>query len=569
MKRFTRTHLVLLFGSICCLVVACGEARDPVGSGVTQEIGPSGGTIELGAGLATLQVPTGALDKTVEITVTPLDDSELPNGGVPGTAVELSPAGLTFKKPVKLTLAYETSKLPAADTSWLRMVQVLGGGKVGPTLFSVHDAGATTLASMVVKAGKYSLADLKTAAAVMTHTKKKIKDVDVLFVVDNSNSMAHEQQNLAKNFPKFISKLDQAKLNYRVGVISTDLGAGTYHLPSCETTGGDGGKLHNKPLIAGCQPPKDPWIAKTGGVSNVPGGDVSAAFSCIAQLGTGGCGFEQTLEASRKALDPALKVNPGFLRSKSALALVYITDEDDCSAKDSKLYDPSQQGLADPLGPLTSFRCFDFGVSCSCQGKSTCDRTVQGPRTNCVPAKGPYLHQVEDYVSFLKKLRPGGEVIVSAITGPADKVEVGLDGSNPTLKPSCQTSAGLAVPAVRIASLVKSFGKRGSLTSICSTDFSPALSKVGDLVATQTNLSWCLPYDPADTNPLTAALDADCVVVGSQAGKLGACTPGSKVPCYSLTESKTCGKSKTLMEISNVTPAKLGDEVYAICMVLP
>lgn len=567
MKRYP--HLVVLLASMSCLVMACGDSRDPVGSGVTREIGPSGGTIELGAGLGTLQVPTGALETTVAIRITPLDDSELPTGGVSGTAVELGPAGLAFKKPVKLTLAYDPANLSGKDTTWLRTVQVIGGGKVGPTLFTTHDAGATTLASMVVKAGKYSLADLKTASAVMTYTKKKIKDVDVLFVVDNSNSMQQEQQNLAKNFPKFISKLEKAKLDYRVGVVSTDLGAGNYALPSCETAGGDGGKLQSKAKVAGCQPPKDAWIASTGGVSNVPGGDVSGAFSCIARLGTGGCGFEQTLEASRKALDPALKVNPGFLRSKSALALVYITDEDDCSAKNSKLYDPSQQGLSDPLGPLTSFRCFDFGVTCTCKGKGTCDRTVSGPRTNCVPAKGSHLHEVEDYVSFLKKLRPGGEVIVSAITGPSDKVEVGLDGSNPTLKPSCQTSAGVAVPAVRLASLVKSFGKRGSLTNICSNDFSPALSKLGDLVATQTHLSWCLPYDPADTNPLTTKLEADCVVIGSKAGKLEACKPGSKAPCYSVNESKTCGKSKSLVEISNITPTQLGDEVFAVCLVLP
>ena len=79
-----RLILAILIGS---LALGCGDGRDPVGAGVTQEIGPSGGTLELGAGLGTLQVPTGALEKTVQIRVTPLDDRELPAGGVPGTAV--------------------------------------------------------------------------------------------------------------------------------------------------------------------------------------------------------------------------------------------------------------------------------------------------------------------------------------------------------------------------------------------------------------------------------------------------------------------------------------------------
>ncbi len=561
-----RLILALLIGS---MTLGCGDGRDPVGAGVTLEIGPSGGTLELGAGLGTLQVPTGALDRSVQIRVTPLDDSALPTGGVPGTAVEVGPAGLAFKKPVKLTLAYDRAHLAGKDATWLRTVQVLDGKKVGPTLMSAHDAKAATLASMVVQAGKYALADLKTASAVMTHTKKKITDVDVLFVVDNSGSMIHEQKNLAQNFPKFITKLEQAKLNYRVGVISTDLGAGSYKLPSCEVPGGDGGKLQNTARKAGCTPPKDPWISRNKGVTNVPGGDVSAAFSCIAELGAAGCGFEQPLEATRRGLDPAVNANPGFLRKKSALALVYISDEDDCSARGAALYDPSQQGLSDPLGPLTSFRCFEFGVTCTCPGQAACDRKTMGPRTNCVPAKNKLMHSVSDYVGFLKKLRPGGEIIVSAITGPADKVEVHATGTYPMLKPSCKSPMGQAVPAVRLASLVKSFGKRGSLTSICSADFSPALSKLGDLVATRTNLSWCLPYDPADTNPLTKALEPDCVVIGSKAGKLKACKPGFKQPCYAVADSKTCGKSSTVMNISNITPAALGDEVYAVCLVTP
>ena len=356
------------------------------------------------------------------------------------------------------------------------------------------------------------------------------KDVDILFVIDNSNSMEHEQKNLKANFPKLIDALRSPKLggkipNVHIGVVSTDLGAGNYNLPSCETTGGDQGKLQNKPQIAGCTPPSNAWISYNEGKTNVPGakGDpvnvVKTAYQCIAEIGLQGCGFEQTLLASKRALDPTANVNPGFLRNDpknnkdALLAVIYITDEDDCSAVNAQLFDPSQQGLTDPLGPLTSFRCFEFGVSCKCSGGGKCDRTTMGQRQNCVPG-GKYLHKVENFISFFKNLKrtidnkPNPKrVIMAAIAGPTDRVEVGMDGSNPSLKPSCQTAQGFAVPGIRLKAVVHEFAKELSAqeiadiqskktntpywvdklgkwreenySTICSSDFSPALKRIG------------------------------------------------------------------------------------------
>ena len=362
-----------------------------------------------------------------------------------------------------------------------------------------------------------------------TVTLEQDKQVDVLFVVDNSNSMEHEQKNLKNNFYKFIDAIRTSKLNNKIpnvqiGIVSTDLGAGNYNLPSCESAGGDQGKLWNKPQSAGCTGPTDKYISYKDGKTNVPGSNpdavarVKQAFQCISEIGLQGCGFEQTMQAARKALDPTLNVNPGFLRKDAMLAVIFISDEDDCSAANSQLYDPSQQGLTDPLGPLSSFRCFEFGVQCQCKGSGKCDRTTAGPRINCVPG-GKYLHQVSNFISFFKALKktPGGQphpqrVIMSAIVGPTNKVEVGLDGSNPVLKPSCQTSAGFAVPAIRLKYLVHAFAREltaaeiaaiknktkniphwidangkyrtENTSSICSSDFSSALMRFGeDIVA--------------------------------------------------------------------------------------
>ena len=309
------------------------------------------------------------------------------------------------------------------------------------------------------------------------------KDVDLLFVIDNSGSMEQEQEILRQQFPKLIDALRSDKLNGQIpnvhlGVVSSDLGAGNYSLPSCEVTGGDGGKLQNTPRLAGCKAPKDPWISYVEGITNIDGcsGDavecVKSAFGCIAQLGIQGCGFEAQLESARRALDPKLNINPGFIRENAFLAVVFITDEDDCSARNPQLFDPQQQGLTDPLGPLTSFRCFEFGIQCDIN-----DRNKVGPRANCVPAFD-WLYKVDDYIAFFTSLKPTKDrIIMAAIAGPLEPVVVGKDGPNPVLKPSCQTADGFAVPAIRINKVINEFD--GQLTSVCTNDFGPALVALG------------------------------------------------------------------------------------------
>ena len=375
-------------------------------------------------------------------------------------------------------------------------------------------------------------------------------EVDILFVIDNSNSMGQEQANLARNFSKFIDALRTSKLgsdgsgkpctaqdssgckipDVHIGVVSTDLGAGSYGLPSCEVSGGDGGKLLAKPRIAGCTPPAQPFIRYVQGVTNIQGGandpiqQVKEAFQCIAEIGTGGCGFEHTLEAARRALDGCgadanndklgdCKLNPGFVRRDAMLAIVFITDEDDCSAQKPQLFDPQQTDLTDPLGPLTSYRCFEFGVQCDIN-----DRSKPGPRKDCKPAFD-WLYKVDDYVQFFKSLkRDEGRVIVSAIAGPTDKVEVGLDAQNPVLRPSCQTIDGHAVPALRIKGVVD--GLDGQLFPICTNDFGPALKGIADKIVSNINL--CL-----DRPPLSPRGGLVC----SAGARIGTDLSGAPVTC--------------------------------------
>ena len=77
---------------------------------------------------------------------------------------------------------------------------------------------------------------------------------------------------------------------------------------------------------------------------------LSSVFSCLAKaVGVAGCGFEHQLQAVRVALNPQQigcdaqgknctdvnMANVGFVRKEAYLAIVLVTDEDDCSAEPS------------------------------------------------------------------------------------------------------------------------------------------------------------------------------------------------------------------------------------------
>jgi hypothetical protein len=190
-----------------------------------------------------------------------------------------------------------------------------------------------------------------------------IRDIDILFMVDNSPSMEQEQANLGRNFPAFIdelSKIPGGLPNVHIGVVSSDLGAGPSPLMGgCPTVGGDRGILQAK---AGCGlNPNELFIkSEPNGTANPTvnfQGGLSKVFSCMATLGTTGCGYEHQLQSTRVALyETVTPQNKGFLRENAYLALVLITDEDDCSADintDLFANDTPWGGTSSPISPPT------------------------------------------------------------------------------------------------------------------------------------------------------------------------------------------------------------------------
>ncbi|MBL9100018.1 MAG: VWA domain-containing protein [Myxococcales bacterium] len=233
------------------------------------------------------------------------------------------------------------------------------------------------------------------------------KDVDILFVIDNSGSMAEEQERVAANFKAFIDVLEapDVQANYRIGITTTDVGN-----PRCSNTTPENGSLvlqscldrvangefvtadgdfstacTNNCSLSGADltvaesgieqdasMAKRKWIEKINTVSNVRGTDSMVdAFKCFGPQGITGCGFESHLEAMYKALaaasDKNAKNNYGFLRAQAILSIVFITDEVDCSFnpthKDIFINNKTFWWSPDDPAPTSSL-CWDAGVAC-------------------------------------------------------------------------------------------------------------------------------------------------------------------------------------------------------------
>lgn len=175
----------------------------------------------------------------------------------------------------------------------------------------------------------------------------RVSNVDFLFVVDDSGSMAEEQANLAHNFEALAGLFATGlggRANVRVAVTDTDLQRadrrGAFVTP-------------DDPDCAGV--PSVLSLGVGSALEGAPEAEVSRALRCLTTLGTRGSNREKGLEAMRLALscdgpnaarfgaccvpgddgrpvyDRNCTASPDFLRPDATLVVVFLTDEDDCS----------------------------------------------------------------------------------------------------------------------------------------------------------------------------------------------------------------------------------------------
>ena len=333
-----------------------------------------------------------------------------------------------------------------------------------------------------------------------------IDQLDLLLVIDNSMTMMEEQSALAQAhaLPRLLERLASGNWDVNpapdfhpvpdlhVAVVSTDLGLeGISDIERCPGLGDDG------LFLSACS--NDSPFATTSEAGSISALAMDAV--CRSQVGVDGCTFEQPLEAALRALAPAPDghgddANQGFLREKSLLVVLLLTDEEDCSMQDTRIITPPV--YLDQGDPLLS----------------------QGLNVRCNLNRDA-LFPSRRYIDGLKALRPGGadRTMFFAIAGVPTELVSGeafdavayedddererfyaslldaparteaiddrgtLAPEDDVIRPVCQSELGMALPARRLVEVARGFGMNGLVQSICERDLSRPIENILAIIA--------------------------------------------------------------------------------------
>ncbi len=240
--------------------------------------------------------------------------------------------------------------------------------------------------------------------------------------------------------------------------------------------------------------------------------DLAFQASCLADLGIDGCGFEQQLQAAAKGLihpDNNPDSDKTFYRDNFLLAVLIVTDEEDCSIEDGDLFKSD-----DLLGNHDPHR-----MNVACGGEN---------------AKFLYTPKYfKDW--FVKYKKNDFSTVFAAIVGVPPSVgdDNTCEGRGPELKDCLERSemeeveiteidsndnefiayraactredngtlVTKARPGKRYVELAQEFGNFSYVSSICNADWSPAMSEIASLIAKQLQ-GTCYPksleWDPEE-----------------------------------------------------------------------
>jgi len=418
----------------------------------------------------------------------------------------------------------------------------LGELTTGDSTGDDTDAPATTTAIDVMTSeptgGETGEPTGETGDETTTGGPGMVEGVDILFVIDNSGSMAAHQQRMSTAIPALVAPLSAAGLDLRIAVTTTDAGNprcptesfkpenGALQARSCRQGVAEGEWLFGEEdFSASCldncphetitfaptateadpQPAVRPWIEWSDGAGNV---DVplNEALACVLPQGVVGCGFESPLEGMYLALsrtqdpgDPAF----GFLRTNADLLVVIVSDESDCSSVPAaaEIFTSNKVYWNDPEDPApTSALCWNAGMQCT-GGPGTYDDCVAADHDLLgMVTEDPtqaVMHPVSRYQGVLSTILAGkqqagskAKVHVAAIAG----VPVGYPGNplvfadgdadeqaNFGVGPGCASADAFAVPPGRIREVVEQTAPLGpGLFSICAPSFDSSLASLAD-----------------------------------------------------------------------------------------
>lgn len=388
--------------------------------------------------------------------------------------------------------------------------------------------------------------------------------VDILLVVDNSDTMSEEQASFATEIYALISELRNptdggaAVTNIRLATVTTDLGlqAGennvidSTEIEYCGGLGDNGllGDVESTSVIlkdnriiceaSGAQCPSD-WSCENG-YCKAPfqGSAVDCNFTtgnswiettsaepdllfaekaaCLAVRGTGGCTVEQQLESMLRALYN----NPDFLSSSHMLAVVILSDEEDCSIEDSELFNTAEWSteetrqiacnfpeannnyLFDPsryLDKLVSLKNNNLAAVLFAAAVGTPGGSCTGTGTS-LSERGCLF---DDGMQLVVQNFQSGEVITKGFKTACTRVENNV-------------YVTAARPGRRFVETASLFGAHGFVQSICDSSLTSLVDYLADTMKSAAARGQCLLSEALETQAAPSSTCPSCVEPGCE-----------------------------------------------------
>lgn len=388
--------------------------------------------------------------------------------------------------------------------------------------------------------------------------------VDVLLVVDDSPSMHDHAETLADNLKAIATVYEGEWLDYRIGVITTDLSG-----PDC-AAGRDGAlvrtacterlasfvapanqespaadvrdvctdscsllRVEIRPTSLAEDDASQPrgWLER--GATGRNTADPVAALTCLGQVGLDGCTSESPLGAVLRFLDRTQDPQDpdfGFVRADAGLAIVLIGDEDDCSRSSSA----SLRGQG--------------SLSAACW-REAADCVEEDDGLSCEASDSPELVDLERFVDRLmsidadKRLVYGTDeqrVFLSAVAGVPSEYpdrpqtfEPGHDAAFESafgIGMGCIRAGRVAAPSVRTVEAAEAFAPWiSAVVSVCVENWLMALACLPDR-SRDHPWPFCLDVDLLGDDP---DLSESCMLTQTRAGetrRVPECEPSFVLP---------------------------------------
>lgn len=213
---------------------------------------------------------------------------------------------------------------------------------VGTTLLALM----TSLSACDKSGGGISIAATQQDFKVEISTQAR--PIDILWVVDNSGSMASSQQNLANNFNAFIQDFVSLGYDFRMAVTTSDTWYSQYNSNAFYSprwrTGNRADILNPNYAYQGSPTNSGVYVMDKDTPS------INSVFTTNVKVGTQGNGDERAFASMQRSLNHA--ANSDFRRNNAYLAVIIVSDEDDFSRTDASF----SESYTDPkLIPVSTY----------------------------------------------------------------------------------------------------------------------------------------------------------------------------------------------------------------------